>query len=43
LDDGRPEKNGFGIKETGFFLSDNYLRGITLYLSGAENRPIYSK
>ena len=43
LGDGRPEKNGFGIKETGFILSDNYLRGTTLQISGAENRPVCSK
>jgi len=41
MEDGR--KNGSGIKETGFILSHNYLRGTTLQISGAENRPVYSK
>jgi len=43
LGNGRPEKNGSGIKETGFILSDNYLRGTALQISGAENRPVCSE
>ena len=39
MGDGRPEKNGPGIKETSFILSDNYLRGTKLQISEAQNRP----
>jgi hypothetical protein len=39
MGEGRPEKNGFGIKETIFF-PDNYLRGTRFQKSGAENRLV---
>jgi len=42
MDDGRPEKNGLGMKVT-VVLFDNYLSGTKLQISGVENRPICFK